>query len=278
MSRTFLHRSIQLRDERAGALETLADLGGCLERGASPRHQRTRLQSRNPLECGRPLREVGIPCIGCCIELDEVAGEQHLIPRQPHYGVTFGVSPANLHDANLEFSEPQRQLLAEHNRRPGEARDRLHRAKQPRKPLDLTLHIRRPTLDDELVRVLAGDDVFGLVGARTEHAHRVVMRQDHVLDRLVRHFANPSDHILGHDGRRLRVDHHHGIVSNDDARVRVALGGVGIGMPAELLEAHDLLGEIGLRGKCLAHQLFPSLETPARATDSASRMTDRSPM
>src|SRR5256714_13135164 len=80
-SRSFLHRSIQLRDERAGALETLADLGGCLAGGASPPPPRPRLHSRHPLECARPLRAESIPRLGGCLELPRGPGERHLIPR-----------------------------------------------------------------------------------------------------------------------------------------------------------------------------------------------------
>src|SRR5207253_11072553 len=61
-------------------------------------------------------------------------------------------------------------------------------------------------------------------------------------------------------------------ISNDDARVRVALGGVGVGVLGELLEAHDLLGEIALRGKCLAHQLFPSLGDAGEGDRKSTRL------
>ena len=98
------------------------------------------------------------------------------------------------------------------------------------------------------VRVL-GASAYFKEGA--EHAHRVVVRQHDVLDRLVAHLADAADHVLRHRRRGLRVRHQHRVVADDDAGVRVALGGVRIGVIRELGEADLLLFEVGLGGELL---------------------------
>jgi hypothetical protein len=139
------------------------------------------------------------------------------------------------------------------DRRPGQAGHRLHRAEQPWKALDLALHVRLAALDDEFVGVAAGNDVLRLVPRRAEHAHRVIVREGDVLDRLVGHCADVADHVLRHHRRCLRVDHHHGIVADHDAGVRIALGGIGIGVIGQLVEADLLLFQVGLRCELLLH-------------------------
>jgi hypothetical protein len=69
------------------------------------------------------------------------------------------------------------------------------------------------------------------------------VREQHVLDRLVRDLADAADDVGRHHGRGLRVQHHHRVVADDDAGVGVAFGGVGVGVVAQLDEA-DLLLEI----------------------------------
>ena len=74
----------------------------------------------------------------------------------------------------------------------------------------------------------------------------MVVREHDILDRLVGHLANAPDDVLRHHGRRLRIRDENGIVANDDARIRVALGRVRVGVVRELVEAHPLFLEIGL--------------------------------
>jgi hypothetical protein len=163
------------------------------------------------------------------------------------------VAAAELHDLDLQLAHPQRHPLLEHDRRPGQARDRLDRAEQPREALDLALHVGFAALDDEVVGVAAGDHVLRLVAGGAEHAHRVVVGQRHVPDRLVGHRADVPDHVLRHHRGGLRVDHHHGVVADDDAGVRVALGRVRIGVIGELVEADPLLFQVGLGCELLFH-------------------------
>jgi hypothetical protein len=73
--------------------------------------------------------------------------------------------------------------------------------------------------------------------------------QHHVFDRLVGHLADAADDVLRHHRRGLGVDDHHRVVADHDAGIRVALGGVGIGVIRQPGEADLLLFEVGLAGK-----------------------------
>jgi hypothetical protein len=159
-------------------------------------------------------------------------------------------------DADFELAQEQRDFAFEHERRPGQARHRFHAGEQARKALDLGLHVGFAALDDHLVGATAGDDLlraFGEVRRRAEHAHRVVVRQHHVLDRLVRDRADLGDQVLRHGGRGGGVDDHHAVVADDHAGIGVALGRVGVGVFGKLGEG-DLLGfQVGLGCECFCH-------------------------
>jgi len=116
-------------------------------------------------------------------------------------------------------------------------------------------------LDDQVARVLAGQHVFGAVARRAQHAHRVVVREHHVLDGLVGHLADAAHHVGGHGGRGLGVGHQHAVVADHDAGVGVAFGGVGPGMFGDLAEGDLLLFHVGLAGEFLglAHRVSPSV-------------------
>src|SRR5204863_10214444 len=112
--------------------------------------------------------------------LDQVAAEEDLLLRQPGDGVTLGVTAAELHQPHLELAEPDRHLALERERRPGQAGNRLDGAEETREALDLALHVGCAALDDEVARVLAGDDFARAVRARAEHAPRGVAAHDDV--------------------------------------------------------------------------------------------------
>jgi hypothetical protein len=136
----------------------------------------------------------------------------------------------------------------------GQVRNGLGRLEQARKALDLGLVVLRPALDDQLARRLAADDVLRLVGRGAQHAHGVIVRQHHVLDRLVGDTADAFDHGLRHLGRRLGVDHHDRVVAHHDAGIGIALGREGVGMFGQTAERDPLFRHVGLRGEGLGHR------------------------
>ena len=101
------------------------------------------------------------------------------------------------------------------------------------------------------------------VGRRAEHAHRVVVAEHDVADRLVGDLPDALDHLLRHGGRRLGVDHHHAVVADDHARVRIALGGERVAARADLAERDLLRPEVAGRCERLAHDRSSRLRRPA---------------
>ena len=203
----------------------------------------------------RPVGQIRVAGVRRGTVLHQVAGEKYPLLWQPYHGVALGVPTAELHDLDLELAEPQRQVFFEHQRRPCQAGNRLDCTKKPRKPLDLAFHVGLAALDDQVIGIAAGDDVFGLVPGCAENPHRVVVREHDVFDRLARHLADAPNDVLGHDRCGLGIDHHHRVIADDDAGVRVAFRGEGIGVIGQLVEADRFFLEIGLRSELLvAHR------------------------
>ena len=195
-----------------------------------------------------------VAAIGRGAELDQVAGEQHLLLGQPGDRVAACVAAAGMDDLHLARAQPQRHPLVEDEVGPGQAGDRLLGAEQAREALDLGIHVLLAALDDHAARDVAGDDVDPLlVAGGAQHAHGVVVGEQHVADRLVGHLADLRHQLLGHHRRRARVDHQHRIVADHHARVRVALGGQREHAGRQLVEGLALLGQIALARECLAH-------------------------
>ena len=120
---------------------------------------------------------------------------------------------------------------------------------QARKATNLARLVLFATLHDQVVGVLAGNNVFCAVGRRTQHAHGMVVAQHHIFDGLVGDLTNTADHVLRHHRRGLGVNHHHRVIADHDARVGVALGGVGPSMLGQLLERDVFDFRICVAGK-----------------------------
>ena len=99
----------------------------------------------------------------------------------------------------------------------------------------LGLEVLLAALDDHVVRRLA-DDVLRAVGGRPEHAHRVVVRQHDVLDRLVGDGADLPLTSRAITRRRLGVDDHHRVVADHDPGVRIAFRRERVGLLADSAE------------------------------------------
>ena len=155
---------------------------------------------------------------------------------------------------------PERERSGECQRRPGEAgRDRVLATEQARKAADLGRLVLLAALHDQLARGVGRDDFRRLVGGGAEHAHGVIVRQQHILDRLRRHRFDPRDDVLSHGRCRLRVDHHAAVAALDDAGVGVALGGICVEPAAEPGERHFLLSHVRGRGEARhGHEEPPS--------------------
>ena len=100
------------------------------------------------------------------------------------------------------------------------------------------------------------------------------MRHDDVFDRLVGDLADAANYILRHYRCGLRVDHHHAVVADDYPGVRVAFGGVGVGVLAQFVEADLFFLQVGLRGEFLLHDAHSKL---SRVEDSVLLRKDVGP-
>ena len=97
-----------------------------------------------------------VAAIGRRAELDSVAGEQYLLPRQPHDRVAGRVRAADMDHLRLTFAKPERHSAVERVRRPGQAGDAFAAAEQARKTADLAVHVLLPALDDQVARDVGG--------------------------------------------------------------------------------------------------------------------------
>src|SRR5207302_4518778 len=89
------------------------------------------------------------------------------------------------------------------------------------------------------------------------HAHGVIVRQHDIFDRLVGNGAHPLDYFVRHRRGRLRVEHKAAVVADDDCRIRIALGGEGVEIGADLGEGDFLLRHISGGRKPFGHQFSP---------------------
>ena len=85
------------------------------------------------------------------------------------------------------------------------------------------------------------------------------MGEQHIFDGFIADSAYLGDQILGHQRRGGGVAHQNVLVADDDARIGVALSGVGPAVWAELGEADVFIGQITLTGKCFRHIFFLGL-------------------
>ena len=108
-----------------------------------------------------------------------------------------------------------------------------------------------PAFGDKSVGLLRSENALSLIGRCAKHADGVIVRQDHILDRLVGDGADPFDDLPGHRGRRLRVENSAAIVADDDARVRIAFRRKGEETRSDFGERDLLLGQIAGRGERL---------------------------
>ena len=118
--------------------------------------------------------------------------------------------------------------------------------KEPGKPLELAVPVFLPTFGNHAARRIRHDDLVRPIRRRPQHPDGVIVGQDHVADRLVGHLPHFLDHLGGEARRCLRLDDHHAVVADDDARVRVAFGGECPKVPTNLREADGLFRQIAL--------------------------------
>ena len=262
----FLAAAIQRFYPLLGVINRLVDFSRAFHRFTTTGHDGLGLERAQRLQCGRPFFKLRIAGVHASVVLNQVAREQDFFFGHPGDGVAPGMTRAGMPDLHLNAAKVKHQLArhlaldrvaaANHQRRPSEAGHTFGVAEQARKTLHLALHVLRTALHNQLVGALAGNDLcsaFCNVGTGAQHTHRVVMREQHILDRFVADRADTGNQVLRHSRRGGGIAHHDELVADDHARVRVTLGGIGPAMGAELLESDFFVREVGLRGKGFGH-------------------------
>src|SRR5579872_6117729 len=103
------------------------------------------------------------------------------------------MSCAELHQAHFASAEKDRQLAFEGEGGPGQAGDAFRILEQARKAPILGIPILLAALLDQPVGFVRCDNALRLVGGGPQYAHRVIVRQHHIFDRLVGYRACASN-------------------------------------------------------------------------------------
>ena len=169
---------------------------GLAERRAAAGHQRVRLELRQTIERRRPIGEMRVAAIAGRVIFDEIAGEHDIGVRHIGDHIARRVAAAEMHDAHLALAEPHRHLFRKRDGRPGQPREwiRPRGNSRGKRPISESMSccprstIRSRVASDARISASA-------IGRRAEHAHRVIMREQHIFDRLVGDLAHALDHV-----------------------------------------------------------------------------------
>ena len=213
----------------------------------APAHELLRTQRLDGVEgVARPVAVEGVPGVEGGLGLDQVPGEEDLLLGQPGDDVALGVAAAEVleHEVPAVPAEVDGQLVPEGHRGPGQARDGVRALGQARHAAELGGPVLLAALHDEVVGVLVGDDRLGVEGRGAEHAHRVVVGEHQVADRLVGVLPQLRQPLGGHHGGGQGLEADQEVLPLDRPDVRVPLGREGVDALGQDLEGLLLLAEV----------------------------------
>jgi len=188
------------------------------------------------------------------LRLDQVAGEQDSLIGQPDHDVALGMAAADVQQLHRAASAQVDDVaLLEGDGRMREAAYRLDAGEQARHAARLRLEVGLAALVDQLGGPPVRDDLLGAERGGPKGAHRVVVRQRQVADRLGGVLPQLVEPDPRHQRRGARLDRQDAILAFDGAHVRVTLGGVGVHALGQQLERRDLGGDVGGRRKRFGH-------------------------
>ena len=247
---------VERGDEISGIGDSCADHCRCIQCGTASGNQFTGIERGQVIERLRPLGEIRIPGVAGSIVFHQVAGVEHLLGGHPDQSVALGVAAPELHDTDLESAQPQPHLVLEDECWPGQARNTLHTPEQARKTAYFRVHILLSAFHDQIVGILAGDNLFKALFAisrGTQNAHRVVVSENHIFDWFICHLPHPPDDLLRHYRRGSGIDDHYSVVADNHTGVGIALRSVGPAVIGKLAERDLFLFQIGAGRKLIAH-------------------------
>ena len=263
--RHLLGRAVGALHEVAGRLQPGIDPLDPDQGVAAARRDGMRVVGLHRVQGAAPILEMPVAAVAGGVVLDDVAGEHDLLVRHPDDRVAGGMGAADLLDLDLAVAEIDGHRIREGGGRPGQAGDALMALEQAGEALELAVPVLLAALDHHGAGLVRHDDLRVAEGAGAEHADRVVVGQDHMADRLVGDLADLGDDHLGQARGGLGLDDHDAVVADDDARIRVALGGEGPEILADLGEADFLFAKIALACECLRHARPPVHASPVGA-------------
>ena len=239
LSGSLLPTAVKRLHPTLGVIQRLVHPRDPLHRLAPSWNQGGGIQGTQNLQGRRPFGQLRITGVHTGLVLDQIAAIQHALFLYPCNRVPFGMTRPGMPHGNTNATQIQGHFsrhLASHRiattdnqGRPCQAWHRISPFKQTWKTLHLALHVLRATLANQLQRALTGDDLcrtFCLIRTRTQHAHRMVMGQQNVLDGLIAHGANFRNQVFRHQRRRRGVAHHDGLITNDHPAIGVTLSGI----------------------------------------------------
>ena len=208
------------------------------------------------------------------MSLDDIAGEHHVGIGHMDHCIARGMGAAKLEDIDPAVAKENAHAAIESGGGPSQAGDAFVPLEKARKALKLTVPVFLPAFGHHVAGRFGHDDLARAEGACPQHPHGVVMRQHDMGNRLVGHPTDAVDHLLRQTRGCLRLDNHDAFITDDDARVRVTLGGKGVKTFADFDKADPLVGHVTLRRECLCHVRSFCKGWPARGSRSPhSRQT-----
>jgi hypothetical protein len=260
-----LQRLVPAVDGLPECAQILARLGDRLGAGRRPAsgHDPLRTELLDAVERRRrPLLDERVAHVRRGARLDEVAGEEHALLRQPHSGVALCVPAPEVEQLHLPPAEVEPQRVREGHVRIRQAGDRVDIREEPREPARLRLEVGLATLEDPAARPLVRDDPVRLERRGAEHADGVVVREHEVADGLVCEPTQLVEPLARMRRRRACVDGEHGLFADHRPDVGVALRGERHDAGREFLERRALLLDVGTGRERLRHPRH-GLSTPS---------------
>ena len=198
---------------------------------------------------------------------DDVTGEHDVLIGHIDHRIPRRMGAAQLQDIDPALAEIDAHPAVKGGGGIGQAGDALVAFKQAGEAFKFAVPIFLAALGDHGAGFLGHDDLLRAKGRCPQHAHGVVVGQHHMADRFVGDRADAFDDLIRQTRGRLRFDDHHAVVADDDARVRIALGGEGVKSLAHLGEGDFLFGHVALGCELLGHVMSFCLGLSARLRD-----------
>ena len=205
-----------------------------------------------------------VAAVASGVVFDDVAGEHDVLIRHIDHRIPCRMGATQLHNIDPAFAQIDAHPPVEGGGGPCQARDAFMAFEQTRETVELAVPVFLTPLCDHRAGLFGHDDLLRAKCRRPQHAYGVVVGQHHMADRFVGDRADAFNDLIRQTRCGLRFDDHHAVVADDDARVRIALGGKGVETLAHLGKGDFLFGHVALGCELLGHVMSFCLGLSAR--------------